>query len=75
MQIMGLVRIFKAEVVDLSDNTLTIEVMSLLCLNLKITCVVVLMVLSCDYHQGNWRSRKDGCNTEDSEQTWDQRDC
>ncbi|XP_014661196.1 acetolactate synthase small subunit 2, chloroplastic [Setaria italica] len=36
-EIMGLVRIFKAEVVDLADDTLTIEVMSLVCLDLKIT--------------------------------------
>jgi hypothetical protein len=75
MQIMGLVRIFKAEVADLADDTVTIEVMFLVCVDLKITHAVVLMVLSCDYVEGNWRSRKDGCNAEDSEQIWNQRNC
>lgn len=74
MQIMGLVRIFKAEVVDLSDHTLTIEVISFVCLDSKITHVVRLMVL-CGYVKGNWRSWKDGCHTEDSKQIWDQRNC
>jgi hypothetical protein len=75
MQIMGLVRIFKAEVADLADDTVTIEVMFLVCVDLKITHGVVLMVLFCDYVEGNWRSRKDGCNAEDSEQIWNQRNC
>lgn len=74
MQIMGLVRIFKAEVVDLSDHTLTIEVTSLVCLVSKITHVVLLMVI-CGYVKGYWRSWKDGCNSEDSGQIWDQGNC
>jgi acetolactate synthase small subunit len=45
MQVMGLVDIFRAKVVDLSDRTLTIEVKSMVCCILLIAYIVTRMLL------------------------------
>jgi acetolactate synthase-1/3 small subunit len=45
MQAMGLVEIFRAKVVDLSDRTLTIEVKSMVCCILLLAYTVPCMLL------------------------------
>jgi hypothetical protein len=44
-QVMGLVEIFRAKVVDLSDRTLTIEVKSMVCCILLLAYIVPRMLL------------------------------
>ena len=79
---MGLVEIFRAKVIDLSDHTLTIEVKSTACLILQITYIITGMPFIkakyalCFFHaKGNWRSWKNCYCTEEPEQIWDQRSC
>lgn len=69
IQIMWLVDIFRAKVVDTSDHTLTIEVSPILPLYMQF-----ISNGSNNFNSlGNWRPWKDGCTYSELREVWDKR--